>query len=139
MIDRGAATTAVIERFRNKEFSWKTQGNCIHLARAQAAAMGHKVPIVPQFRSAFGAAKALKATGHNSVISLLDSMLPRIVPAMAVIGDIVALATDERPVGGVTLEALAIHSGTNKLLGWRDGASGIVAVEVTEYLAAWRL
>lgn len=60
--ERVAATQAVIDRFRDKPFSW-AGANCIALARMQAKGLGHVVPPVPRFRSALGAQRAMAKRG----------------------------------------------------------------------------
>ena len=103
-VERTAATEKVIARFRNRPFGWATRRTCIHLARAQARALGHRPPAIPDFRSPKGAKTALKAQGHETLEQLLDSLFPRIPPLSAWVGDLVILAGSG--VSPATLPAL---------------------------------
>lgn len=130
---RAAATAAVIDRFRSKPFDWSKQATCIHLVRAQAAAMGHELPIVPRFRSALGALRALRSVGVETLPELLDRHFPRIPAASAIVGDVVAAPA---PDG---LHALLIHSGGTKYIGWHEDGTGLVPIELLAIEGAWRL
>jgi hypothetical protein len=116
LAERAQRTEQVLERFRDKPFSWQG-ANCIRLARAQAAAMGHSVPPVPVFRSALGAKKALAKQGAASVTELLDAHFERLpAPAFAWVGDICVLpAADEHG-----LEAVCIADGRGNVFGWHQ-------------------
>lgn len=81
LAQRVEATEKVVARFRGRAFDWRGRQTCIHLARAQARALGHRPPSIPDFRSSRGAKTALKATGHATLEALLDSLFPRIAPA----------------------------------------------------------
>jgi hypothetical protein len=114
-MDRAAATQKVLDRYRDKPFSW-SGANCIRLARAQAVALGHKPPPVPVFRSALGARRALAKLGHRSVSSLMDSLFPRRpAPAFAIMGDLCVLNGEDEDAG---LEAVCIADGFGNLFGW---------------------
>ncbi|MGT2515131.1 DUF6950 family protein [Sphingomonas panni] len=102
LAQRAAATAQVAARFRARPFDWATGGTCIHLARAQMRAMGHRPPPIPRFRSALGARRALAATGYADLAALLDSMLPSIAPALMWVGDI-ALMPSEDDLGAVVV------------------------------------
>lgn len=119
LAERARRTEQVLERFRNKPFSW-SGANCIRLARAQAAAMGHDVPPVPIFRSALGAQRALAKQGADSVTGLLDLYLPRRpAPAFALLGDLlVGPAADEHG-----LEAVGIADGQGNVFGWTEATN----------------
>ena len=131
--ERARATEKVVLKYRDKPFDWKTTATCIHLARSQASALGHKLPVVPRFRSALSARKALKETGVNSLPELLDKYFPRIPAAMAIVGDLVTIAGDE------SFDSITVHSGGHKILGWHQDAVGMVPIEAAEFTGAWRL
>lgn len=127
-------TSEVIGRFRDKPFAWNTRGNCIHLAKAQAKVLGVRTPTVPKFATYAGAVKALKATGHDTLETLLDSLLPRIPAARMIVGDI-AMLPGQAPFG-----ALVIAAGGQKVIGWHEtDLSRMLPIEVTkaEIIAAW--
>lgn len=135
LAERVAATDKVVARFRNRPFDWRDRATCIHLARAQMRALGHRPPPIPDFRSALGARKALERSGHASLEALLDSMLPRIAPLSAWVGDLM-LVPGEEPFG----EALAISAG-GALLMYHAAAPGLANVveALPRVRAAWRL
>jgi hypothetical protein len=133
--DRAERTTEVVAKFRKRPFDWKKRATCIHLARAQARAMGYRPPAIPDFRSAIGARRALKSAGHESLETLLDSLFERIAPAEMWVGDL-ALVPGE---GG--LDAIAINAGNGTLLMYHEGGEGLCNVKqaLPHVIAAWRL
>lgn len=135
LVARAEATEKVVARFRNRPFDWSERATCIHLARAQMRALGHRPPAIPDFRSALGARKALERTGCASLQALLDSMLPRIAPLSAWVGDLM-LVPGKEPFG----EALAISAG-GALLMYHAEADGVANVidAMSHVRAAWRL
>lgn len=132
---RRAAVIATQERFQDKPFDWSKAATCIHLVRYHAAQMRHSVPVVPKFRSALGAKKALLATGWQTLPDLLDSKFERIPPAFMRVGDILAMPGDEDWC------ALVIKGDKQKFLGWHEDAAGctIMEVDVNAAVGAWRL
>lgn len=135
-IQRRAAAVAETEaRFRDRPFDWRRQATCIHLLRFHAAQMGHKLPVVPKFKSALGAKKALLATGFQTLPALLDSRFDRIPPAFMRVGDVLAMPGDDG------WDALVIKADKQKFLGWHEDAEGctIMEVDVSAAVGAWRV
>lgn len=134
MAQRLAATERVVARFRHHGFSWRERRTCIHLARAQMRAMGHRPPVIPDFRSALGARKALQKTGHADLAALLDTMLPRIAPLEMMLGDLALVPGEDG------LDALGVSAGS-ALLMYHADADGLVPVKgaLLDIKAAWRL
>lgn len=135
--ERAVATTAVVDRFRKKPFDWRGSATCIHVARAQMRALGHRPPAIPQFRSAIGARKALNRMGFADLSAALDSLLPRIAPAAMWVGDLAIMP------GGAGFDAIVICAGLN-VFGYHDddpalGLVPIVPAEDGQFLGAWRL
>lgn len=132
---RRTAVIATEQRFRDRPFDWRKQATCIHLLRFHAAQMGHTVPIVPRFKSALGAKKALLATGWQTLPALLDSMFERIPPAFMRVGDVLAMP------GDADWHALVIKADKAKFLGWTEHDEGcvIMEVDVTAAEGAWRV
>ena len=135
LIRRKDATQKTFARFRGKVFDWSKAATCIHLFKTHAQNMGHKLPSVPRFRSAVGAKKALTEMGHESVMSLLDSMFPRIAPAEMHMGDVVLVE------GDAGLDAIMVVAAPRKVFGWREDFAGLVMldIEMDELAGAWRL
>lgn len=132
---RVAAVETTKARFSEKPFDWSKAATCIHLVRFHAAQMGHSVPIVPKFKSALGAKKALLTTGWQTLPALLDGKFDRIPPAFMRVGDILAMPGDD------DWHALVIKADKEKFLGWHQDAEGctIMEVDVTAATGAWRL
>jgi hypothetical protein len=132
---RTAATLATQARFADKPFDWSKSATCIHLVRFHAAQMGYKLPVVPKFRTALGAMKALKKTGFDSLPDLLDAYFVRVPPAMLRVGDVMAIP------GTDSFDALVIRGGIDKFLGWHEDAAGctVVRVPLDKATGAWRL
>lgn len=132
---RAIATQATERRFKDKPFDWTKAATCIHLLRFHAAQMGHKLPVVPKFRSAFGAAKVLKGMGHDDLLSLMNELFTPIPPAFARTGDIVA------GDGSEGFHSLMVRGSATKFLGWHEDADGctIIDVDMSKLAGAWRL
>jgi hypothetical protein len=131
---RALAVRNTQARFEGRPFDWTKQATCIHLLRHHAANMGHQVPIVPKFRSALGAKRALLTTGWQTLPALLDSMFKPIPPAFALVGDVMA-------VPGEGFEALFVRAGVTKWIGWHQDYDNctIVIPDVGQAIGAWRL
>lgn len=133
---RKDATEATLKRYRGKVFDWSKGITCVHLARYHLRKMGHRPPSLPRFRSAFAAKQAMRERGWANVEEMLDSMLPRIAPAMMMLGDLAVAPSDEGNMGSIM-----ICAGPHKLLGWREDAPELVLLDVTldELTGAWRV
>lgn len=133
--ERARATQSVIDKYRTKRFDW-SGSHCLRLARSQGIALGHKLPPIPVFRSAFSAQKALKKRGFDSVSDLLDSFFPRLpAPAYAIVGDLVTLPGDG-------MEAIFIADGLGNLIGWHEAGGeelSNVSFAAGEIIGSWRL
>ncbi|MFH8652329.1 DUF6950 family protein [Sphingomonas paucimobilis] len=137
LVQRATATEAVIARFRGRPFDWTKRRTCIHLARAQARALGHRPSPVPDFRSPTSARRALRSTGHETLEALFDSLFPRIPPAAMWIGDLALMA------GGDGFDAVVVCGG-GKMIGYHQDhlANGLVNIEpetAAHFVGAWRL
>lgn len=130
-----AATEATEKRFKDRPFDWSKQATCVHLMRFHAQQLGHKLPIVPRFRSPLGAKKALKKMGHDDLISLLDELFTPVPAAFTRVGDIIAIP------GDAGFHALLIRGGVTKFLGWHEHAEGCTIIEcgLDVAVGAWRL
>jgi len=133
MAHRAQATGTVIDRFRGKPFAWDTSANCIHLMRAQAVALGVSMPVVPRFRSHFGARKALLKTGFETLEAWMDAKFPRIAPARMIVGD-VGMVPGEAP-----FNALVVSVGGSKVVGWHEASDVLEVIQLSkaDYVAAW--
>lgn len=129
------ATIATQAKLKDKPFDWAKAATCIHLARYHAAQMGHKLPIVPRFRSVLGAKKALRDVGFDSLPDLLDSYFTRIPPAFMKVGDLLAIDGDQG------FHSVVIKGDRTKFLGWHEDAVGctIIEIDVDKSVGAWAL
>lgn len=98
---RVAATQATERRFAGRPFDWSKQATCIHLFRFHAAQMGHQLPIVPRFRSALGAKRALLAQGVETLPELIDKFFPRIPASEMRTGDVAVFPGEEGGMSGL--------------------------------------
>lgn len=142
LAQRAAATSRVVDRFSRRPFDWK-RANCWKLTAAQARAMGHAFPPVPQFRSALGAKKALAADGFASAEQFLDARFERLPsPAFARVGDLVLFPGD--PDGNSAgLDAVFVAGSDGNVFGWHgasaDGLPTWVKFALADAIGAWRL
>jgi hypothetical protein len=136
LAERADRTREVIARFEGKAFAWDKAATCVHLARAQMRAMGHRPPSVPRFRSPLTARRALKTLGHDNLRSLFGALLPEIPPALLWVGDIVLGA-------GEPFEAAAVYVGNGHYRGWHDDAEtralAAFTLDANDIIAAYRL
>lgn len=139
LAERAAHTESVLAQYRARAFAWDG-ASCIHLARAQAVAMGHQVPRLRPIRSAIGARRALIAQGFDRVEDLLDSLFVRVAPLAMLIGDICAVPGEDDDGHG--FPALFLADGAGNLIGWHaSNPSRLVPVKYAlgQVTAAWRL
>lgn len=135
---RVAATEKSKERYEGKLFDWSKRATCIHMIAYHARNMGHDLPLVPRFRSAFGAVKALKAEGVDTLPELMDKYFMRISPAQMLTGDIAAFPGDD------SFDALMIYGQLRACLGWHEDAPDCQIARLTDEgyrlcTGAWRL
>lgn len=132
LLRRDEALKKTLAKFKGAPFDWG-KADCISMARSHLVAMGHKrVPKLPKYRDAAGAASALKETGFDTLEALLDSLLPRIAPASMLPGDLVLLE------GEPPFDCVTICLG-RKVLGFHQDAEGAEVLKVNQFKAAWRV
>lgn len=133
---RRRATAKTLAHYSERSFDWRRQATCLHMARFQLRGMGHKPPRIPPMRSELRAMKELRARGHDSVIALMDSLLPRIAPAEMRLGDLAAIPGD-----GSAFDCLLINVAPRKFAGWHPDTflMAVMDVSLGDVTAAWRL
>lgn len=132
-VQRADATRKTLAKYRVLPFDWKARVTCIHVARHHLRNMGHKPPSIPAFQSAVGARRALAKAGFANMAALMDSLLPRIAPAAAWVGDFGVLEGDDG------LDSIVIHAG-GKWLGYhQDDLSGLKPLVALSIKGAWRV
>lgn len=122
-VRRQLATAKTRDAYIGRAFAWKAGHTCVHMARFHLLAMGHKPPMMPGFRSAIGAKRALARNGWAGVEDMLDSMLPRVAPLQMRLGDLAA------GPGLDGIGALFVCVPPFKLLGWHEDADEAVVID----------
>lgn len=135
MLRRVAAAQATVDRFKGRPFRFGTN-DCARMVAFHLRQAGRPVRLAKagSYRSALGAARALRQLGHDSLAAALDAHdLTRIAPAAAVVGDIVELP-GEPPFG-----ALSVAVGNGRVLGYHEDTAGAEILQPTAFVAAWKL
>lgn len=137
LIPRVAAAQACIDRFSGKSYE-PGKRDCIKLGNHALHKLGRRVSLTKGLRytTEAGGVKAMRKLGFGSLLEAVDAALgaeARIPPAMALPGDIIALATDEDSPFGC---ALTVAVGNGRVIGFQNGV-GLV-MQPKSYLAAWR-
>lgn len=133
---RQAALAATVAHFEARPFAYgKT--DCVRLAYFHLRGMGHRPQLgkAGKYSSLIGAVRALKRTGFVTLPDALDGMgLPRIPPAAALVGDLLALPGD----GG--LHALQIVAGNGRVFGFHEERETACFIQPTlDVASAWRV
>jgi hypothetical protein len=138
---RADATQRVIDKYRARPFDWADGATCLHLARAQARAMGHGgLPRIPDLTGPVDALRALKAQGAATLADLLDQHFERLqAPAFALVGDLILFPGDDGRAA--PLGALALANGAGCFYGWHDSGHpfGEMVGLSGAAVAGWRL
>ena len=134
LIVRRDAAQATLDRFAGQPFAWGkwdcAQMLMFHLlAMGQVQALGYDRP----YRSLSGAKRVIKALGHRTIAAAMDLHYPRIAPASAIVGDVLALPS-EGP-----LDAIVIALGNGRVLGYNHDLAGAAVLQPHGYIAAWRV
>ena len=133
MIRRREAVEATFQRFAGKPLAYG-RDDCARMAAFLVRRLGVKVRLakMPRYASAVGAARALKALECATLAEVVDRAgLPRIAPARAVLGDLLALPGPDETV------ALHIALSPDTSFGLIDGV--FQPGRVHQVLTAWRV
>lgn len=135
LVARVATTQATFDRFKDAPFKLG-KNDCARMVAFHLRAMGVRVRLAKagSYTTALAARRALKRAGFASLSDALDCHgLLRVPPASAMVGDVVALpAADD-------FGALTISLGNGRVLGYHEAAEGAVAMQPSEFVAAWRV
>lgn len=134
LIRRRDAAQATLDAFADQAFAWGKY-DCGKMLAAHLKAMGHSVRLAPagSYKTAIGAQRALKRLGFATLADALDARFPRIAPAAAIVGDVLALPSEG------ALDAIAIVVGNGRALAYHESVAGAVVVQPMTMLAAWRV
>lgn len=131
---RARAAQATLDKFKDKPFKFGKY-DCGQMVRFHLRCIGRPVKSAKagSYHSLLGAQRALKRLGYESLIDLMDAHFPRIAPAAAVVGDVIAMPGLEGP------GALTVAVGNGRVLGYHEDAVGAVILQPSDYVAAWRV
>lgn len=140
LVARAQVCDKTVAEYINQPFSWGQRDCARGLVWFHVRGMGHKVAKSKfgTYSTSLGAAKALKKLGYDTLEDAIDGIgtplgIVRIPPAMAVMGDIIALQSE-----GGGLSALAVRlDGLNHIHSLRGGFA--VSEIQKGYTAAWRV
>jgi hypothetical protein len=132
LIERTEAVNAAIAGFAGRALEIGTI-DCGKMLVAHLKALGWKISTGGTWRNAIGLQRFLRRHGGSGAACLDGWGLPRIPPAMAIIGDIVEL-DGEPPFG-----AFGIAVGNGRVLAFHEDAEGAAILQpMKPPLAAWR-
>lgn len=137
-IRREAAAKACWDRFYGKSYD-PGKRDCVKLATHALIKMGHGSGVMKGlvYSSEAQGYKLMRKAGFNSLIEALDARgLPRIAPAMAMQGDIIAMQPGGENLFGA---ALAVAMPDRLILGFGHETRICSTWRPLSYLAAWRL
>lgn len=131
---RRDAAAACRARFHEKPYV-PGKRDCPLLAAHALRQQGVKVPFLKglHWKTEAEGLRALKALGFADLLEAMDGLgLPRIAPAMALIGDIVALPTSHQ------LGALGVYMGNGNVLAFTDLSPNAEVLVRPQLICAWR-
>jgi hypothetical protein len=133
MIARRDAAQAALDRFAGKPFTWGKY-DCVRLAAFAARQLGHKVNLLKAgpYGTEVEARAALAKAGYASLEAALDARFPRIAPAAALPGDIVAVEGKEGD-----WPCLMVALGNGATVGFHEGEARLL--RTLKPLLAWRV
>lgn len=132
---RQRAVKACLDRFAGQPLEWGRR-DCVKLAALALRKQGVPVPLLKgvRYSSAATGLRRLQELDHADLAAAVDATgLPRIAPAMAWPGDLVALPSDEERWGC----ALTVAVNNGRVLGVFDGVFQIV--QPLDFITAWRV
>lgn len=137
MIRRQQAAQATIDRFLGKPLAYG-KDDCARMAVFCLRQLGVKVSLLKagSYSSHLGSVRVLKKLGFDSLSEAVDALgLPRIAPASALAGDLLALPSPRPDEFG-----LAVAVGNGRVLAFWEGAGGVCTViQPLQYAHAWRV
>jgi hypothetical protein len=136
LLARTEIAQATLDRFKGHPLTYGRH-DCVQMAAFHLRASGYRVLLSKggRYRSAIGAVRALRRAGYQDLFGALDDLgLVRIAPAAAIVGDIVALPSEEE-----ILPALTIALGNGRVIGWHPDAEGAAVLQPLAFEAAWRV
>lgn len=119
--------------------AWRMgEADCARMAASHLRRMGHavKLPAKGRYRTVKSARAELLARGFANLPEAMDAMgFERIVPARAIVGDVMELPEEE----GTGIGSLVIALGNGRVLGWHPDVKGAAVLQPGQWQAAWRV
>lgn len=134
---RRDAVEACRARFQDKPYQPGVR-DCVKLASHALHKMGHRVGLTKgiKYQSEAGGLKVLRRLGFETLQDAMDATgRPRIAPAAAALGDILAF-----PSGDALGVCLFVYAGNGKALGFKEDhpCAAMIKLEIPA-IAAWKL
>lgn len=122
-----------------KQRKWRLgEHDCARMVARHLRKLGYRVKLPPvrSYRTVKSALAKLEELGHADLPSAIDSFgIERIAPAMARVGDILELPSEDD-----RLPALTICLGNGRVVGWHESIphGGADVLQPVEFVRAWR-
>jgi hypothetical protein len=136
MVRRVAVAQAVVDRWRGRDFAWGVADCGRSIVAPVLKGMGHKCPLARfgRYSSEFGARRALKRQGFDSMEAFLDAFpLMRIGHAGVLPADLVGLKGE----GGWL--SICVALGNGRVFGFASEVRKAVVYQPYQIEAAWRV
>lgn len=127
---------ALLDDWKGRPFDWKAQAHCARLVIDHLRRNGYTPPLSKAglFSTERAALAALRRLGTATLAEAVDlAGLPRIVPAAAIVGDVLEL-----PSAGA-LGSLVVAMGNGAALGFHEDAADCIVMRPALFAAAWRV
>ena len=131
-MDRVSITQKTLEKFVGRSFEFGKY-DCGLMVVSHIKAMGWKIRTGGTWSTAVGLQRFLRRHGGTGAACIDGWGIPRITPAMSIVGDVVELP-GEPPFG-----AFGICLGNGRVLAYHEDVEGAAVIQPTEYVTAWRL
>lgn len=137
---RAEIAQACIDRFVGKSYDCAKNRDCIKLAAHAMRKAGKSTGLLKgqRYTTEAGGVKVMRKLGFDSLMEAIDAAgLPRIAPAAALAGDIVALKTEaDSPFGC----ALTVAAGNGRVICFTNGVGAVCrVVDPDAYMTAWQV
>lgn len=132
LAERAEITRATLDRFAGKPFAFGSC-DCGLIVISHLKAMGWPIRTGGTWKSAVALKRFLNRHGGTGAACIDGWGLPRIPPAMAIVGDLIELE-GEPPFG-----AFGVCLGNGRVMAFHEDAEGVAVLQpTTPPLTAWR-
>lgn len=133
LAERAEVTRSTLDRFAGKPFEFGVC-DCGLLVISHLKAMGWKIRTGGTWKSALALKRFLRRHGGTGAACIDGWGLPRIAPAMAIVGDIVEMQ------GETEFGSFGVCVGNGRVMAFHEDAEGVAIIQPTglPILSAWR-